>query len=797
MARVGASAAILKRELEPSLPLPFARHATDEVVALDSGALILAFRLEGASFETADVRDLNDWHAKLNGAWRNLASDHFAVWHHLIRRADDRYPEGRFRSAFASDLDAAYRKRIGAERMFVNELYVTLVLHPGRAAPDRAQALVTRLAGRFDKRPDAQPDQGETDRIKLLTDAGRDLAQYLGRYAPTPLGLVERNGLYFSEPMSLLRLVLTGKEEPVPIVRGHLGSAIYNARLIFGRESLEIRDVADARYAGLFGVKEYPATTRPGLWDGLLSARFPFVMSQSFAFLSKAAARAVMERKQNQMTSARDRATSQIAGLDNALDDLMSNRFVMGDHQASLLVYSDTPRELSDHMSKARAMLADSGLVVAREDLALEAAFWAQFPGNFRYRARPAAINSRNFAALAPFHTHPAGKASGNHWGAAVALLKTSAGSPFHFNFHVGDLGHTFICGPSGSGKTVVQNFMLAQLEKLGPQLVFIDKDRGAEIFVRACGGVYLALKTGEPTGFAPFKALSFDAADRAFLSSLVRRVATPPERPLTAQEERAIEDAVMALAPMPAAQRSLGALRALLGQRDAGGIGARLERWCKGGPMGWVLDNDADALSLDARFLGFDMTHFLDHAEVRTPIMMYLFHRLSGLVDGRRLVIDIDEFWKALGDEAFRGLAQDGLKTYRKQNAFMVFGTQSPADVLRSEISHTILEQCATKVFLPNPHAQARDYIDGFGLTEREYRLVREDLAPERRQFLIKQGLNSVVVELHLDGLGDQLAILSGRTETVELLDRLRAQHGDAYADWFAPFQQQRRGLS
>ena len=85
--------------------------------------------------------------------------------------------------------------------------------------------------------------------------------------------------------------------------------------------------------------------------------------------------------------------------------------------------------------------------------------------GNFKHRLRPAAISSQNFASLAPFHTHPAGKAFGNHWGNAVALLRTSAGSPFYFNFHVGDVGHTFICGPSGSGKTVVQNFMLAELE--------------------------------------------------------------------------------------------------------------------------------------------------------------------------------------------------------------------------------------------------------------------------------------------------------------------------------------------
>jgi type IV secretion system protein VirB4 len=785
-----ASASHLKRDLEPTAQLPYARHATAEILALDNGALMMSFRLEGASFETADIRDLNDWHSKLNGAWRNLASDQLAVWHHLVRRADDRYPEGRFRSAFAAEVDHAYRAQISHDRLFVNELYVTLVLHPGRGAGDRAQATASRWAARLSRKSDIRQD--EAARIRLLTDA-----QYLGRYAPSVLGLVERDGLFFSEPLSLLRLVLTGNDEPVPLVCGHLGAAIYTVRLIFGRESLEIREAAEGRYAGMFGIKEYPAQTRPGLWDGLLSARFPFVATQSFSFLSKAAARVVMERKQNQMTSARDRATSQITGLDDALDDLMSNRFVMGDHQASLLIYGDTPKALADHMSKGRALLADSGLVVAREDLALEAAFWAQFPGNFKLRSRPAAINSKNFAALAPFHTHPAGKASGNHWGPAVALLKTSAGSPFHFSFHVGDLGHTFICGPSGSGKTVVQNFMLAQLEKLGPQQVFIDKDRGAEIFVRACGGTYLTLRTGEPTGFAPFKALAYSPSNRAFLTNLVRKIASPTDRSLSVQEERAIEDAVSALAPLPAQQRSLSALRALLGQRDAGGAGARLARWCKGGPLGWVLDNDVDALSLEARFLGFDMTHFLDHAEVRTPIMMYLFHRLTGLVDGRRLVIDIDEFWKALGDEAFRGLAQDGLKTYRKQNAFMVFGTQSPADVLRSDIAHTILEQCATKIFLPNPHAQAKDYVEGFGLTEREYRLVREDLAPQRRQFLIKQGLNSVVVELNLDGLSDQVAILSGRTETVDLLDRLRARHGDAYADWAAPFQQQRRGLS
>ena len=788
-ARAAAHGVDLKREGEPVVPLPYSRHVTDQIIALDTGALMAMVQLDGASFETADIRDLNDAHAKLISAWRNLADDRLALWHHVIRREFTPSPGEPPRSAFARGLDTRYQARLASGKMFVNELFLALVLHPGREAAGQADAWFTRVAGR-------PTGWAEDEARQRLEDATRDLMQVLGPYGPRLLGLYEQGGVWFSEPMEVLRTVLTGRREAVPLVRGRLGPAMHTARLIFGREALEIRDAETARFGAMFGIKEYPATTRPGLWDNLLAARFPLVVSQSFSFLSKPAARAVMERKQNQMVSARDRASSQVGALSEALDDLMSNRFVMGDHQASVLVLGETPEALADHVSKARALLSESGLVTAREDLALEAAFWAQFPGNFNQRVRPAAITSRNFAGLAPFHTHPAGRANGNHWGAAVALLRTSAGSPFHFSFHLGDVGHTFICGPSGSGKTVVQNFMLAQLERFGAQQVFIDKDRGAELFVRASGGAYLSLRNGRPTGFAPLKALEFTPANRLFLGALIRQLVAKADMPLGVQDERAIDEAIAGLAPLPPHQRTFSALRALLGQRDASGVGARLEPWRQGGALGWVLDNDTDALTLEARFLGFDMTHVLDNPQVRTPVMMYLFHRLSALVDGRRLVVDIDEFWKALGDEAFRGLAEDGLKTYRKQNAFMVFGTQSPADVLRSPIAHTILEQCATKIFLPNPHAAERDYVEGFGLSRREFALVREELSPESRQFLVKQGLNAVVAELRLDGLADDLAILSGRAETVDLLDRIRARLGDDPDDWLDSFHHERRLL-
>jgi len=74
-------------------------------------------------------------------------------------------------------------------------------------------------------------------------------------------------------------------------------------------------------------------------------------------------------------------------------------------------------KDLTNNLAKARSHLTNGGAVVAREDLGLEAAWWAQLPGNFRYRARSGAITSRNFAALSPFHSYPVGRKDGNEWG--------------------------------------------------------------------------------------------------------------------------------------------------------------------------------------------------------------------------------------------------------------------------------------------------------------------------------------------------------------------------------------------
>jgi len=418
-----------------------------------------------------------------------------------------------------------------------------------------------------------------------------------------------------------------------------------------------------------------------------------------------------------------------------------------------------------------------------REDTNLEPAFWGQFPGNEGYLVRRALISSANMASFGALHGFAIGQASGNHWGEAVTLLQTTSATPFFFNFHHGDLGNFTVIGPSGSGKTVVMNFLAAQAQKFAPRTILFDKDRGAEVFVRGIGGRYSRIAAGEPTGFNPL-ALPDNAVNRAFLREWlgVMLKASGPEELAT------IASAVDATYDYDPSLRRLANFRELLaGSRrpEPGDLAGRLDAWIGGGEYGWLFDNAEDRLDLSAPTLGFDMTALLETPRLRTPVMMYLFHRIEERLDGKPTMILIDEGWKALDDEVFAARIRDWLKTLRKRNALVGFATQSARDALDSRIATALVEQTATMIFMPNARARAEDYCEGFGLTAHELDLIRS-LPAHSRCFLVRQPDASVVVRLDLSGMPEVLAVLSGRESVVRRLDVLRAEYGDAPSAWY-----------
>ena len=786
------------RERSADRYLPIIGHVSNDVLLLQDGSVMAMLELHGASFELEDHAARNARHFARNTLFRTIADDTVSIASHLVRH--DTVPEhapGRFRTDFAHALDAAYRGRVLAGRLRRNQWFLSLVVTP-RAVLGRWAS--SKLAGLHRRTPAATAGA-----LQSLSDFVAIVARTMDGYGLRRLGLREEGGVLFSEPAEALRLILTARSGKVPLVQGHLGAAIYCDRAITGLRGIEIRPLGTPYFGTMLGLREYPApTTRLGMLNPVLSLDCPLVLSQSFGFQTRAQSQAALSLKHAQLETAEDAAVSQRDALLQAKDDIASNSYVNGTHHLSLALYGDTLDAAREHAAAARAALTNAGAVFAEEGIGAEAAYWSQLPGNWAWRTRPGGISSRNFSALSTFDNFPAGSPTG-YWGAPLARFRTTGGTHFDFHLHVGSVGHTAIFGPTGSGKTTFLLFLLAMLEQAMAErpgtatacgsIVLFDKDAGGEIMVRAAGGSYLRLRRGESSGLAPLKALSSAPENAEFLvewlGGLIRSDGGAPLRP---EEQARLGRGVRRQLLMPPALRSLTGLREFLGHADANGAGARLERWCDGGALGWAFDNMEDEIRLDGPITAFDMGAVLEHGgadgAVSASMAAYILHRVRGVMDGRRFVMAADEFWMYLTNPLFAAALDNFLLTLRKVNGALLLATQQPEHALDRPIGASLVAQCMTKVLFPNHRAREESYGPaGLGCAPAVFHAVREDLLG-RRCFVLLRDSGAVVCEFDLSAMPEQVALLSSTRNRVRLLDRIRAETGDDPARFVPEFQ-------
>ena len=796
----------LTTEVTTASFIPYSSHVTKHTIKLDSGDYLQVLRLQGAAHESADVQDINLWHNQLNFYMRNIASPHIALWTHVVRREYGEYPGGEFAPGFACDFNEKYRAHVASGRMLVNELYISVLYRP---QPVKAVSLFSRFTT---KNPKDLREQ-QLDALQALDDAVGKTRIALDHYDPEVLGCYDHNGVMFSEVQEFLAFLVNGEWRRQGLARAEIKDVLATSRPFFGKGGLmSFKGPARTQYAAVLAIHEYPTPTCPGLLNDLLSAPYEFVLAQSFTFISKEVAKHRLQEQHDKLVNAGDLAESQILDITQAQDDLVSNLFVMGAHSLALVIRANDTKALNENINDAGDALSNAGMKWAREDLGIASAFWSQLPGNFQYRVRIGDITSRNFAGFSSFHNFPMGRIRNNQWGDAVTMFRTTSGAPYYFNFHRADpstridpnhkeAASVIVIGTPGLGKTVFAMFLLLQTQKFRTPkdkltcLVF-DRGLGASIAVRALGGQYYAIKNGVPTGWNPFQ-LDATPNNLSFLERLVRKLVRRDDAPLTPAQEKIITDAIAGVMEkdVPKSKRRLGAVLEFFSQNDAHGLHERLARWCRGGALGWLFDNAEDTLQVDGTpIVGFDVTDFLNNPETRTPTMMYLLHRVESLLDGRRIPIFMDEFGELLNDNEFEDFSRNKLNTIRKQNGFLVMFTQSPRQVLQSPISFAIVETTATQIYFPNPKADHDDYVVGLKVTEREYQIIRE-LPQKSRQVLIKHGHNSVVAELDLRGFEDELAVLSGNTETSALVENLVLELGTDPAVWLPEFHRRRRG--
>ena len=771
--------------------LPYARLIDEHTVLLRDGSVMSAIQVPGLLFETEDSAALNAHAATREVMLRSTLDARFVMYHHVIRRRVEVELAGEFPDALSAHIDARWKERLAGGALFINDQFVTLIRRPARGKtglPERLSKLFSRAA--------ADELAADPKDIRSLKAAIGGMVASLQNYGAAVLGEYAAQGSAVrgthSELLELLSALYNGEMRPVrrPSDDTDIGHMLPYRRASFGLDAMELRGSAAPDFAAILGLKDYPEATSPGLLDGLLRLPYEMVVTESYAPNERTTAKERIDLALRRSRSVDEEAAAERAEMMAARDALGSGGLGFGDHHLTVLVRERDLARLDDAMAACSAALADSGAIAVREDTNLEPAFWAQFPGNEEYIVRRALISSANMAGFGSFHGFALGQASGNHWGDAVTLLETTSATPFFFNFHNGDLGNFSVIGPSGSGKTVVLNFLAAQAQKFSPRTILFDKDRGAELFIRGIGGRYDRIAPGVPTGFNPLS-LPDSAANRAFLRDWLA-VLLKAEGPEEFATIAAAVDASYANDPALRRLRHFKELLAGTRRPQPGDLADRLGAWIgangqEGGEHAWLFDNARDMLDLGTRVMGFDMTALLENPRLRTPVMMYLFHRIDERLDGQPTMILIDEGWKALDDEVFAARIRDWLKTLRKRNALVGFATQSARDALDSRISTALVEQTATMIFMPNARARAEDYCEGFGLTNHELALIRS-LPAHSRCFLVRQSDASVVVRLDLANAPEVLTILSGRESAVRRLDTLRERLGDAPAAWFAP---------
>jgi type IV secretion system protein VirB4 len=324
------------------------------------------------------------------------------------------------------------------------------------------------------------------------------------------------------------------------------------------------------------------------------------------------------------------------------------------------------------------------------------------------------------------------------------------------------------VTGATGSGKTTLVAFLLAMTAGRA-RIVALDHKRGWDLLIRRLGGDYTVLGAGEPC-LAPLKALDPTPRNLEFLTDLMRGCIGGR---ITEEEGRRLALGLSTVMQLPPAERSLSELRGFF-DNEPEGAGVRLNKWCWGGELGWVIDAPEDTVRFGA-LAGLDTTALLENERARGPALAYLYHRISLLLDGTPLLIPCDEGWRSLVDPAFRTIVEKELRTIRSRNGAVVFVTQSPRDIIDSGIANILVEQCPSQFHLANPRGTREDYVEGLKLTSGQYEALR-GLPPGEGLFLLVQGEKSVVAQLPMRGLDDFVRVLSAREADLRQADRSEA---------------------
>jgi len=412
-------------------------------------------------------------------------------------------------------------------------------------------------------------------------------------------------------------------------------------------------------------------------------------------------------------------------------------------------------------------------------------------------------------------HNFPTGHSHCTHLGEAMCLVDTPSKTPMFFNYHQKGSGkqndfvpgHGYIIGGNGFGKTTMMLFFDAIMEKYGARTFFFDRDRGGEIYFRATNNPYQVYKPDQAKTINQNPFLMADTPDnRGFLiewlCALVMR-----EDELECPEDIKEDMTTIvnyAYKHIPASQRSLSKAVRLRLRHDFPRY-KLLEEWLRSengvkedGIYAEYFDNLVDDLDVgNVQKMGFDMTALLKHKRLTNVMMMYIFHKIELTIEEGSLhptAIILDEGWFYLKSPYMAKWLEEKLATLRKNNAFIILGTQVAESILKSPVKDAFLANSAFGVLAPNDKAAWATYSQ-LNVTAAQFEFIKNTPVSTRRA-LYKQNHESAVINLNLSGFEREMAVLSGNNHSRPMMYEAIKEHGSNADDWLPHFYH-KMGLS
>lgn len=536
----------------------------------------------------------------------------------------------------------------------------------------------------------------------------------------------------------------------------YLDAIVGNHQLVAG-----IEPNIDGKHIRVISAKGYPSTSKPDMMEALHTLPFSLRVATRFIFLDAADSKKLIssyfEHWMGARFSARDYlgaavdhgALPEHRANDDAVNMAADAKAATAEASQGLVRYGfftitvvlmDTDLvRLEEKCSAVKLQLDAAGLTAIKETVNTLEAWLGSLPGHTWENVRRPLMHSLNFADLSPKTSvwpgearcpNPFMKMDNGDKAPALAHAKTEGATPYRLNLHVRDVGHTLIAGPTGSGKSTLLSFLLLQwLRYKDSRVIGFDMKHSMYAAAIASHGAYYDVGGDlSDLTFAPLSQISHSASERGFAEDWIAGACMLQGVHINPEKQQAIHEAIAALAEEKG--QSLTDFRALL-QDDE--LKQAIGFYANVGRTGSLLDARNDTLDMTKnRVTIFEMKNLFDSGKqsknIMIPTLLYLFHRIEQMLDGRPTLIPLDESWIMLDDPMFMAIINEWLRTLRSKNGLVVFATQSLSSLNDSPILPVVMESCPTKIYLPNVEAlkdNIRPIYINFGLQDRQVEVL------------------------------------------------------------------------